>query len=271
MSARAASRRWTQEEVRRVLALYLLTPFGQLHARNPAVIKLADELGRTPSAVALKACNLAALDDSLPRKGMANASRADRQVWRDFLDHPASMAAAFSSLPGMTGGGGEAVEGFAEGEGRLPAAGREDNVAPLEPPPEAGGERTAVIARRIGQDFFRRMILISYDHRCALTGIDDKRLLIASHIVAWKEAPQWRMHPQNGLCLNALHDRAFDRCLITFDEDYRLVMADDVPSEARRQLQRAASRLNMPKRFLPKQEFLEHHRRKFHARLRGGG
>ena len=67
-------RNWQAEEVREALALYLVTDFGRFHSRNPDIIALASRLDRTPSSIALKLANFAALDDSLPRKGMANAS-----------------------------------------------------------------------------------------------------------------------------------------------------------------------------------------------------
>ena len=73
-------RGWTREELLKALQLYLLTPFGRLHSRNPNIQRLALELGRTASAVALKLVNFASLDPTLAQRGMANASRMDRQV-----------------------------------------------------------------------------------------------------------------------------------------------------------------------------------------------
>ena len=56
----AQRRNWNMAEVRAALALYLRTNFGRFHKTNPDVITLARQLGRTPSAVALKLGNLAA-------------------------------------------------------------------------------------------------------------------------------------------------------------------------------------------------------------------
>ena len=66
-------RNWSMAEVRAALALYVRTSFGRFHKTNPDVITLAHQLGRTPSAIALKLANLAALDETLPQKGMAPA------------------------------------------------------------------------------------------------------------------------------------------------------------------------------------------------------
>ncbi len=81
--------------MRHALALYLVTDFGRFHSRNPDIIDLAFRIDRTPSAVALKLSNLAALDESLPQKGMANASKMDRQIWAEFLGNPDGVLKAW--------------------------------------------------------------------------------------------------------------------------------------------------------------------------------
>lgn len=208
-------RHWTDAEVRKALTLYLRLEFGKFHSRQPDIIALAREIGRTPSAVALKLANLAALDDSLPQKGMQNASALDRKIWEEFLRTPDTIldyAAPLASFQNE-----DPVAGFAERQARFEQHHQQ--------------EPTALVRQRRGQAFFREMILTSYKHRCALSGIEDQRLLTASHIVGWAEDHSVRLNPQNGICLNALHDRAFDRHLISFDEDYRLIIAQDVPSE----------------------------------------
>ncbi len=246
-------RNWTREETLEALALYLRTPFGRLHERNPDIIRLAERLGRTPGAVTLKACNFAALDESLPRKGMAHASRIDREVWETFRHDPEILLPVFARQTGME----EPTPGLAE-----------DAATPLRPAPETT-ERIAPVRQRLGQTFFRRMVLAAWAGRCPLTGVNDARLLNASHIVAWKDDPANRLNPRNGICLNTLHDRAFDRHLITFDEDMRLVIAPDVPDDARRVLEQVDSlRLSMPERFRPDPALLDAHRRRFHQRLR---
>lgn len=241
-------RNWTDDEVRNALVLYLRLPFGQFHKGNPQVRALANRIGRTPSAVALKLGNLAALDDSLPQKGMANASAMDRKIWTEFLGNPDPVLNAFerqnAALPGFS----EARQVEWEGKQSQPTS--------------------VAVKQRRGQAFFRDMVLTSYRSRCALTGTDDPRLLTASHIIGWQEAVEHRMKPTNGICLNALHDRAFDRHLMSFDENYRIIIADDVPLQAQAALMRGASeRLEMPDRFLPDQAFLAHHRSRMAERL----
>jgi len=257
----AERRNWSESEVRHALTLYLLTDFGRLHSRNPDIVDLAARLGRTAGAVALKLVNLAALDASIPQKGMAHASATDRRVWAEFMGDPTAVLDAYSQqaspIPPPDNSVLQQVANLQYQPPGLAEAGVDFDFS-------GAGERRVESTQRIGQDFFRRIILTSYRNRCALTGIEDKRLLNASHIVAWKADHQNRINPSNGICLNALHDRAFDRHLITFDEDYRLKIASHVPTVARRELARVESgRLELPSRFLPDQAFLERHRQAF--------
>ncbi len=235
----AVKRNWTAPEVRAALALYLVTPFGKFHKTNPAVISLAGKIGRTASAVALKLSNLAALDDSLPQKGMANASAMDREVWAEFLSDPDFVLRASNDAYLQPG---ESFDGHSLREGT---------------------DRIVETTARAGQSYFRDMILTSYSARCALTGIEEPKLLVASHIVGWAEDTGHRLNPRNGICLNALHDKAFDRHLITFDERFEMVISDTMPRTARERLGEVRA-LEMPARFLPDQNLLERHRAVFH-------
>ena len=73
----------------------------------------------------------------------------------------------------------------------------------------------------MGQDIFRDRLLTYWQGRCPLTGITDPALLRASHIIAWKDCASdaERLDVHNGLLLSALWDAAFDRGLVTFDDD----------------------------------------------------
>lgn len=245
----AERRNWQADEVREALALYLVTDFGRFHSRNPEIIALARRLGRTPSAVALKLTNLAALDDSLPQKGMANASALDRRIWADYLNDPSAVVSIYARQHG--GGAAVAPPGLAEDAAAF------DHL---------GGTRAVQSLQRVGQTMFRQMVLTSYRGRCALTGLDDPRLLTASHILPWSEAPDLRMRPTNGLCLNALHDRAFDRHLISFAADGALLLSPQLSHATRaRLLEGTSGGLERPSRFAPDPAFLLQHRTRFLA------
>ena len=97
-------------------------------------------------------------------------------------------------------------------------------------PQQLGLERVEQVCTRVNQDYFRSVLLSNYGDTCCLTGIDIPALLTASHIKPWAAAtPSERLMSSNGLLLNALHDRAFDRGLITLDDRYRVVVSSHVP------------------------------------------
>ena len=50
----ADSGNWTRAQTLAALHIYLQLPFGQLHRNQPRIVQLAQWLGRTPNAVALK-------------------------------------------------------------------------------------------------------------------------------------------------------------------------------------------------------------------------
>jgi len=75
------------------------------------------------------------------------------------------------------------------------------------------------------QQFFRQSILSAYGVRCCITGIPVPHLLVASHIKPWRDFPDERLDPRNGLCLSSLHDAAFDAGLITLDEKLAIVLS----------------------------------------------
>ena len=53
----------------------------------------------------------------------------------------------------------------------------------------------------------------------------------ASHISEWAEGEANRLNPENGLCLSATYDAAFDRHLISFDEHYRLIVSKAIKDQ----------------------------------------
>lgn len=113
-------------------------------------------------------------------------------------------------------------------------------------------------------------MLVSYEFRCAISGIAIPELLNASHIIPWQEDTKRRADPCNGIALNTLYDRAFDRGLITFDESLRLVLSNRLKAKGKDREAPAlfqqcfhameGTKLNLPKRFSPDPVALASHR-----------
>lgn len=192
---------WTREEHILAFNLYCKIPFGRQHSRAPEIIELAKLLGRSANSVALKLNNFSRLDPELQArgiKGMAHGAKGEIEVWREFEDTPETLA--FESERLLAQFSGRKLEEIAEIDER--------------DLPKEGLERERMVRVRVNQHFFRAAVLAAYDHRCCITGLAIPELLVASHIVPWASDPKQRMNPRNGLCLNALHDRAFDRGLM---------------------------------------------------------
>ena len=131
-----------------------------------------------------------------------------------------------------------------------------------------GKDRICSAKARVNQGFFLELILDEYRTQCCISGLNVPEVLRASHIVGWAEDEANRLNPANGLCLSASYDAAFDRHLISFDEDCRLifspVLAEFCGNLAfQTQFKAFEGRpLAMPKRFRPDRAFLERHREK---------
>lgn len=247
-----ARRPWTRDELLLTLNLYGRLPFGRMHRGAPEVIALARLVGRTPSAIALRLGNFASMDPSLQSRGirgMQNAGQAAAGIWLEYLADPEGVTA--------------------ESERLLAAQALTERPASLPIDPEiVGREREALVKQRVNQAYFRRLVLARYEAQCCLTGLDDPRLLVAAHIVPWAEAPELRVDPRNGLCLGALHDRAFEVGILTIDAGYR-VHVDDRFASSGSERGRAVivdlhgRELHFSGELRPSPELLERHRAKF--------
>lgn len=253
------SNRWTLDQLKLAFHLYCRLPFGQLHSRNPEIIELAGLLGRTPAALAMKLVNFASLDPAIVasgRKGLAGASRLDREIWEQFHADWEGLALecavllttlrAQQDLPPETLDADEASDALV----------LEDFT---------GETRQALVEQRIKQHFFRRAVLSNYRGRCCMSGLGEPSLLLASHIVPWGVDRANRLNPANGLCLSALHDRAFDQGLIALADDFTILVSERVLQRdepfARTVLGALAGRpIELPERFLPRLEFVAWHR-----------
>lgn len=249
--------RWTKEQLKLAFHLYCQIPFGKLHYRNPEIAELAELIGRTPSAVAMKLVNFASLDPAITgsgRKGLGNASSADREVWDEFHADWEGLALECSRLR-------EAVR---PGQGTVSVSADSD-IASGGMADFTGETRQVMTEQRIKQDFFRRAVLSSYRGRCCMSNLSEPRLLIASHIVPWSKDRANRLNPSNGLCLSAIHDKAFDLGLLTLSDDLRIMVSDELKRRDEAFLNQIIVPLDgrlieMPERFTPDLTLVRRHR-----------
>lgn len=252
------ARTWTRDEEILAFALYCKTPFGKIHSRNDEIVRLADVLGRTPGSVSMKMCNFAQFDEQLHARGvvgLSNGSHLDEEVWNDFSKN---------------------MEFLEEKSKQVLLRLRVSEEANEQDPDLPVGETTRVETNaRINQSFFRQTVLSNYAGACCITGLAMPSLLTASHIKPWKDSdPRTeRTNPRNGLCLNALHDRAFDRGLITVTTDYRVIVSKQIKDFYNMEVVQKffgkydGKKIELPEKFLPARQFIEFHNTNIFERL----
>ena len=238
-------RKWSEEETILAFYYYCRIPFGKIHKTNPEIIRIASLIGRTPSSVVFKMGNLAHFDPEMQKRnvsGLKNASKTDYKIVEKFnnnweeLTYEAELIEARLCQP--------------EEKISLPV----------------GKTQLQEVRIRINQNFFRESVLASYHQQCCITGIDIPTLLIASHIKPWADSDPntERTNPSNGLCLNALHDKAFDKGLITVLPDFTVRVSSKLKSEGDQNsiawlMQCDRQKIHLPEKFVPQKAFLEYH------------
>lgn len=233
--------------------LYCKIPFAKCVQTNPDVIEVANLIGRSPGAVAFKLGNFGSFDPELKNRGIGglpNTGRLDKEIWNEFNNNWDELAyqselliAKFSNRP---------IEAVAE-----------IDISDF----PVGSERESLVRLRVNQSFFRRSVLSIYGGKCCVTGLEIPSLLVASHIVPWRLDEGNRTNPQNGLCLNALHDRAFDKGLITITPDFKIKTSPKLEESKNREfvddyfIRYENKVISLPDKFFPHEEFLSFHNR----------
>jgi len=221
---------------------------------NRDIIELAHLIGRTPASVTFKLVNFASLDPRLTQKGMVNASKLDREVWQGYMNNWDEV--------------------FFEGE-KLLAQRKHTTIEKLyninldDYKEKEGREVERLVKVRVNQETFRGAVLTNFNNQCCITGIGIIELIVASHIAPWSRDSTNRLNPQNGLALNMLHDKAFDKHLITVTEELEIKISSrfykhkEVPSIKQNFIDYNGRSLIAPKKFYPDATFLRMHNDRF--------
>jgi putative restriction endonuclease len=156
---------------------------------------------------------------------LGGATKLDREMWTEFQDRIGSIGPESEQMLHdlFTKDNDSEVDFLERNKVRL-------EPAPNRASPSGPTESTATIKTRRGQQFFRQSVLNAYGIQCCISGINVPRLLVASHIKPWRDFPNDRLNPRNGLCLSSLHDAAFDAGLITLDERLNVVLSKRLKS-----------------------------------------
>ena len=246
-----ARRLWTHDELVLALALYFQLPFGRLNHGTPEVKELGRILGRGENSAALRLVNFAACDPYIlatGRHGMASGANVCMPVWQEYANDKERL-----------------FKEAAEIKARLLQESVEQSLG-IKESELVGKTKEVIIRQRVNQNVFRTMILNNYNDQCAITGISDSRLLIASHIIPWAEREDTRLNPENGVCLSALYDKAFDKGLITIRPDDYTIMISPSLRDTLSQVSYSEHfgkyenhKIILPEEHVPNKEFLQYH------------
>ncbi len=250
---------WTWEELVLALYLYCQIPFAKTKASNPEIVHLAQVLGRMPSSVARKLGNFGAFDPLLAQKGISGLvhySKADQEVWNEFYQHWDLLVEASQAIMAK---GGIVAAPVPEPEEERQA------LLPVLSFPTGPTAQPKLVMTGLYQSFFRRAVLSSYGSACCMCGIDFPQLLVASHIKPWAASEETRSDPENGLCLCVLHDKAYDRGLMTVSADCEISVSSLITKSKVQFVGTSLAAfdkqtIKLPSRFAPKSEYLNWHK-----------
>lgn len=244
---------WKREEYILVLNLYYKLPFGRLNHSTKEVQELAKLLGRSDNSIALRLVNFAACDPYIlatGRHGMASGAKTCQPYWDEFNNNREALLYESEKI-------------LAEYQNKTIEEKFKDSLGDIDK--LQGEDKVREVKTRVNQAVFRSIIVSNYSGKCALTGIDVPELLVASHIKPWAVDVKERLNPENGICLSSLYDAAFDKGLIGFDQDYRVVLSSRILEQKSKDYYEKYfgslnhTQLMMPEEHKPNKIFLEWH------------
>lgn len=107
----------------------------------------------------------------------------------------------------------------------------ESKLARVSEPEPIITTKQGIITSRVGQGEYRQRILQRWNFECAVIKSQIKEILIASHIVPWRDATdKERLDVDNGLLLSPTYDALFDRNLISFDNNGNILLSSSIKS-----------------------------------------
>ena len=122
-------------------------------------------------------------------------------------------------------------------------------------------EKEAIVKARIGQGLYRDKLLKKYSDGCIITHINIPEVLIASHIKPWSvSSNSERTNGENGFILSATYDRLFDRGLISFENDGKILLSNMITTDNAKKLELENGRIYDIKFNPGMKDFLAYHR-----------
>lgn len=244
---------WTREQTILAFNLYYKIPYGTIHGSNPKLVELAKIIERKIGGLGRKMQNLAGLDpvqQARGIKGLSHHSKLDEEIFNEFYNNWEALAIESERI-------------LAEKQG----ISLKEKVEKEEQEWQGRSGKNVIrsVNVRVGQNFFRNIVLNNFDSKCAISGINIPQMLRASHIIPWAKDEQHRVNPENGLCLSALYDLAYDQGFIGVATNHKVILADKLKKQRKEPYfqehfgKLEGVEIRSPSKFFPRKEFLEYH------------
>lgn len=244
---------WSKDELILAFNLYLKLPFGKMHSRNPDIIHLANVVGRTANSIALRLVNFASIDPYHQNRGVVGMKGGAKQVqpiWDEFFQNKETLIFESERI-------------LAEKENQTIETKFSELLFDIR---DLKGEtKLREVKTRVNQNVFRQIVVANYSGKCAITGIDIPELLFASHIIPWAKNEEERLNPENGICLSALYDKAYDKGFIAVNDRFEVLISSDLKKKSKHEYypkyfsHLENEKIILPQKYLPNKEFLQYH------------
>lgn len=119
---------------------------------------------------------------------------------------------------------------------------------------------------RMGQGKYRKDLIELWE-KCSVSNCKMTDLLIASHIKPWRESSnEEKLDPYNGLLLLPNYDKLFDKHLISFDDDGKIIISPQIKKGEYKVLG-ISSKDKLFKVFEQNKPYLKTHRKKIYDEI----
>ena len=234
---------WSREDIIIAYALYCVTPLNQITPKNKVIQQVGEIIPHSVASIVMRMRNFQHLD---PRagEGLNHVAKADKEIYNEFCHDWGALSIEAENLSGL------ALFDATPLHGAKPLSSLTD--------------RSRVSRER---HFFRQSVFAAYDNTCYVSGCKLPRMLAASHIKPYSKCrdESERTDPENGICLNAFYDKAFDSGLMTITPSFKLFISPVAKNTTQDDFTRRwllsldGTVLPPPLRFPPRSVYLEYH------------
>lgn len=222
--------KWTDEEMILTLYIYLTHNHNELYKSSKFLTDFCERLNRytgnirTTSSIEMRISNYKAVDANYLKNGLDNVGKKVKQIWDNYHDKINYLKSRYDLFVNKT-----MLEITSEAQKELEEI---DNTIINSYSNINLSEKDAYIELLINvrnnsiQKVFKNNLIMEFNQKCALCNINNKDLLIASHILPYSKCRNKKnmINHNNGLLLCPMHDALFDKKYISFNVNGNIVI-----------------------------------------------